>query len=69
MKIELRLKFGVRVMPLNLERAAVTWDSHTMLNFPMVAQSPYYVCTYIHTLYIVPFNPLLSDVVMYDFRL
>ena len=64
--MELRWKFWVRVRPLNLERAAVIWDSHTMLNLPMVAQSPYYIRIYIHILYIVPLSPLLSDGVIYD---
>ena len=43
-----------------------------MLNFPMVAHSPYYVRIYIHILYtyiIVPFNPLPSDAVIYNLRL
>ena len=44
------------------------WDSHIMLNFPMVAQSPYYVCIYIHILHST-FNPLPSDGVIYDLRL
>ena len=67
--MELKWKFWVRVRPLNSERATVIWDSHIMLNFPMVAQSLYYVRIYIHILYTLPFNPLPSDGVIYNLRL
>ena len=56
--MELRWKFWVRVRPLHSERATVIWDSHIMLNLPMVAQSPYYarIYIYIHISYIEPFT-------------
>ena len=64
--MELRWKFGLGLGLYTQKGLPVMWDSNIMLNFPMVAQSLYYVRICIHILYIAPLNPFLSDGVIHD---
>ena len=44
---------NIRIDTISVKSISLKWDSAVILNFPMVAQSPYYMCVYV-CIYVYP---------------